>query len=139
MSDDHDKFHFNAEKIFLYLFVLTAAEVAWGYLAKDFGHVLLWGGLILCAIWKGLLIATYFMHLKFEGWIVKGLIVPTPVLALVIFGYVLPDVANHDGPLVHPVGAQLVPETGEVQRDMEPHTGHADDGGADHDHEEGGH
>jgi len=123
MSDHHDKMHFNAEHIFIKLFVLTGAEVGWGYVAKDWGKILLWGGLMVFAVWKALLIAVYFMHLKFEGWIVKGLIIPTPILVLVIFGYVLPDVANKDGYLIHPVGAQLDPESGEIQRDMEPRHG----------------
>ncbi|MAB81475.1 MAG: hypothetical protein CMJ89_19210 [Planctomycetes bacterium] len=118
MSDNHDKFHFNAEHIFIKLFILTAAEIAWGYMAKDWGRLLLWGGLISCATWKALLIATYFMHLKFEGWIVKTLIIPTPFLVLVIFGYVIPDVANREGHMIHPIGAQYDPTTGVVVRDL---------------------
>lgn len=130
---DHEKIHFNAEQIFIKLFILTAAEVGWGYLAKDWGKILLWGGLILCAIWKAVLIAVYFMHLKFEGWIVKGLIVPTPILVLVIFGYVMPDIANKEGNLIHPIGAMLDPTTGEVQRDMEPQEEQAEETEADSD------
>ena len=138
MSDGHDKMHFSAEKIFIQLFILTALEVGWGELARDWGKVLLWGGLMLFAVWKAILIAHYFMHLKFEGWIVKGLIVPTPILVLVIFGYVLPDVANKDGYLIHPVGAQLDPSSGEVQKDMEPRHGE-DEHAEGHASEEDGH
>ena len=143
MSDGHDKFHFNAEAIFIKLFILTAVEVGWGYLAKDWGRGLLWGGLMGFAIWKALLIAVYFMHLKFEGWIIKGLILPTPILVLVIFGYVIPDVANKEGNLIHPVGAQLDPKSGEIQTHMEPRHGdeggHGDDEHANDDHSGGDH
>jgi cytochrome c oxidase subunit IV len=118
MSQDR---HFSVDKVFIYLFALTAGEVLWGYAGGvwwDWGKFMLWGGLLTFAAFKGWLIAAYFMHLKFEGWIVKGLIVPTPFLVLVIFGYVIPDVADKDGPLVHPIGSQYDPETGVVEEEM---------------------
>lgn len=115
--------HFNCDKVFLLLFIATALEVGWGYL---FGPILgspkwvLWGGLILFAAYKALLIAVYFMHLKFEGWVVWSLLVPTPFLMFVMFGYVLPDIAN-SGPtnnLVHPIGTMVDSDTGKVRNDM---------------------
>jgi len=58
--------------IFLVLFILTAVEIFWGY---AFHHntgflmhmpvFLFWGGLILMALVKGLLIFMYFMHMRF--------------------------------------------------------------------------
>ena len=116
--DDHG--HFAVDKVFGLLFLFTALEVAWGYAGHGFGwgKVLLWGGLIGFALLKGYLIAVYFMHLKFEGWIVKGLILPTPFLIAVIFGYVVPDVANKEGNLVYPVGSMLNTESGEVLEDL---------------------
>ena len=130
MSDDK---HFSPERIFILLFVLTALEVLWGYMGGvwwDWGKLMLWGGLLFFAFFKGWLIAVYFMHLKFEGWVVKSLILPTPFLIGVIFFYVLPDVADKQAPLVYPVGSMLEPDSGAVYRNMgdypDPH------------HEEGG-
>ena len=118
MSDDK---HFNPEKVFLLLFLLTFLEVGWGYIghALGWGNVLLWGGLLFFAFYKGWLIAVFFMHLKFEGWVVKSLIIPTPFLIMVIFGYVVPDVANKDGNQINPVGAQVDPATGTLRLNMD--------------------
>ncbi len=114
--------HFNADKIFAALFIFTALEVLWGYAfgvwfveeGAEANRLILWGGLLFFAFLKGWLIAVYFMHLKFEGWVVKSLIIPTPFLIVVIFGYVVPDVANKEGHLLHPLGAQYQPDTGDI-------------------------
>jgi len=131
--EEHGAMHFSVNKVFAGLFVFTVLEVAWGLAGKHFGwnRPMLWGGLLFFAFLKGWLIAVYFMHLKFEGWVVKSLILPTPFLVMVIFGYVMPDVANHEGRLVHPVGSELDPKTGLVVENMHdgwhpPHAeGHA--------------
>jgi len=118
--DDHGGMGFSAGKVFLGLFVLTALEVGWGLAGKHFhwNRPMLWGGLLLFAFFKGWLIAVYFMHLKFEGWVVKSLVLPTPFLIMVIFGYVMPDVANKEGRLIHPVGSEVDPATGRVIENM---------------------
>lgn len=106
MSDDHKEF--NAEKIFLWLFIFTAVEVGYGYVgdALGFGRVLLWGGLGFFAFLKGYLILTYFMHFKYEGWIIKGLIVPTPFLIAYMMTILRPDVGANNR-MDFPVGSQL--------------------------------
>ena len=38
---------------------------------------------------------------------------------MVIFGYVMPDVANHKAPLIHPIGSELDTKTGQVIEHME--------------------
>ena len=109
--------HFNANKVFVFLFLLTMAEVLWGYAFGRWMHpgkLVLWGGLLFFAFYKGWLIAVYFMHLKFEGWVVKSLLLPTPFLIMVIFGYVMPDVANKEGNLIYPVGSAYDPNSGTV-------------------------
>src|SRR6186997_2520047 len=104
---DHDAHPgFSANKIFVTLFVLTMIEVAWGLGFKHSPHWIKWGGLIIFASWKGILIYTYFMHMKFEGWIVKCLIAPTPFLIAVVVFALMPDVSNNSH-LVYPVGSQL--------------------------------
>lgn len=117
MSDDHKEF--SPEKIFLWLFIFTALEVAWGYLGDwaEWGRGLLWGGLLFYAFLKAWLIASYFMHLRFEGWVVKGLIAPTPVLVLVILAALNPDVGNNDK-MDHPVGSLLNDDEGVVTSTM---------------------
>jgi cytochrome c oxidase subunit IV len=120
--DEHDSggMHFSPEKIFIGLFFFTMLEVGWGLAGKHMGfnRPMLWGGLLFFAALKGWLIAVYFMHLKFEGWVVKSLILPTPFLVMVIFGYVMPDVADEETRLVHPVGSELDPKTGQVIENM---------------------
>ncbi len=115
---DHKQF--SAEKIFGGLFILTALEIGWGYAGYgfDWGRLMLWGGLLFFAFWKAWLIAVYFMHLKFEGWVVKSLILPTPFLIMVIMGYLIPDVAGDEAPMVHPIGSMFDPDTGEVHEDI---------------------
>jgi caa(3)-type oxidase subunit IV len=110
MTDQH---HFNPQRIFIILFVLTALEVAWGTWIPYDIKWLLWGGLLIFAFWKGLLIFMYFMHMKFEGWVVKALIAPTPALIAIVFFALLPDVASNDR-LVYDVGDQYDPAQGKV-------------------------
>jgi caa(3)-type oxidase subunit IV len=112
--------HFSENKIFIQLLVFTLLEVGWGLAGKHFGwnRMMLWGGLLFFAFLKGWLIAVYFMHLKFEGWVVKSLILPTPFLVMVIFGYVMPDVADDESRLIHPIGTELDPATGRAVVDM---------------------
>ncbi|MDA1265725.1 MAG: cytochrome C oxidase subunit IV family protein [Planctomycetota bacterium] len=91
MSDNHE---FDANKIFIILIIATALEVAWGWWMPG-PNWWVWGGLISMALYKGLLILQYFMHFKFEGWIVKGLMVPTPILIMVVVFALMPDVAKN--------------------------------------------
>lgn len=111
MSTDHDNHGFNANKIFIILFVLTGVEVAWSLFFTHQPHWIKWGGLVVFAFWKGILIYTYFMHMKFEGWIVKALVAPTPILIAILLFALMPDVSFNDR-LVYPVGTQL-DKTGE--------------------------
>jgi len=108
MSDTHG---FNTNRIFLLLLVLTLAEVGWAMV--PFPRWALWGGLICFAYAKGYFIFNFFMHMKFEGWIVKGLLVPTlPLMCIVVFAN-MPDTARN-ALLVHPLTQQLDSTTGKV-------------------------
>lgn len=119
MSQDK---HFDANRVFYFLFALTILEVLWGYLFGVWfpaGRLVLWGGLLFFAFYKGWLIAVYFMHLKFEGWVVKSLILPTPFLVMVIFGYVLPDIGPpEEDRMEHGIGAQYDSKAGHVREIM---------------------
>jgi caa(3)-type oxidase subunit IV len=106
MSTDKADFGFSATKIFLILLVLTIIEVGWSLAFMHQPHWIKWGGLLVCAYFKGMLIYMYFMHMKFEGWIVKALVAPTPFLIAVIVFALMPDVALNKR-LLNPVGSQL--------------------------------
>ncbi len=70
--------------IWLYLALLTGAELALAFelpIARNLKLVLLLG----TAVWKALLVALFFMHLKFERWNLRILfIIPLPLAALLI-------------------------------------------------------
>ena len=56
--------------IWLYLAILTAAELGLAFqlpLSRNMKLLLL----MILAIWKALLVAMFFMHLKFEKWNVR--------------------------------------------------------------------
>jgi cytochrome c oxidase subunit IV len=122
----HDKgIGYSIWNIFVALFVLTGVEVFWGY---AFHHntgfmfhmpvAFFWSGLLLMAVVKGLLIFMYFMHMRFERWIVWGLILPTPLLVMIVLAANMPDTSFNDQ-RDHPIG-YLIDETGEVVNALDP-------------------
>ena len=78
----------NYVMIWLYLFVLTVAEVALAFelpLSRNVKLLLL----LFLAVWKALLVALFFMHLKFERWNLRILaIVPLPLAAILILAVI---------------------------------------------------
>ena len=70
--------------IWLYLFVLTVAEVALAFelpVSRNVKLLLL----LFLAVWKALLVALFFMHLKFERWRLRLIfIVPLPLAAILV-------------------------------------------------------
>jgi len=70
--------------IWLYLTLLTVAELALAFqlpIGRNIKLLLLLG----LAIWKALLVALFFMHLKFERWNLRILfIVPLPLAAILM-------------------------------------------------------
>ena len=80
-------------RIFWVLAVFTACEY---FYAKIFAHhsfLVLVLGLMTMAIIKATLVGLYFMHLKFEGKWVYGMLVPAGILALILTFALFPDVA----------------------------------------------
>jgi cytochrome c oxidase subunit IV len=90
-----DGLGYSIGKIFMALFALTAIEVAWGMFFRE-PRWFLWSGLLVCALIKALLIFMYFMHMKFERWLLWALVLPTPLLMLVFFGYITKDVSFNE-------------------------------------------
>jgi len=72
--------------IWLYLFVMTIAEVLLAFelpVARNLKLILL----LILAIWKAkaMLVALFFMHLKFERWRLRLIfIVPLPLAAILV-------------------------------------------------------
>jgi cytochrome c oxidase subunit 4 len=82
--------HPNYVLIWVYLAVLTAVEVGVAFISH-FSKTTLLIILLVLAIWKALLVALYFMHLKFEKWNLRFIaIIPIP-LALILIIFVLQE------------------------------------------------
>ena len=74
----------NYMKIWLYLFVLTVVEVLVAFVSHLPDTILILI-LLALAVWKALLVALYYMHLKFEPrrlWFV--VMSPLPLVAILI-------------------------------------------------------
>lgn len=73
--------------IWVVLLVLTLAEV--GYAFVDLPKIWLAIGLIAMSIWKALLVALYYMHLRYEPkrlWILA--VSPLPLAAILILAVI---------------------------------------------------
>jgi cytochrome c oxidase subunit 4 len=73
--------------IFVILAVLTAAEV--GYAFLDLPKVVLAVGLIIMAVWKAVMVAMYYMHLRYEParlWILA--ISPIPLAFILVLAVI---------------------------------------------------
>jgi cytochrome c oxidase subunit 4 len=74
--------------IWLYLTLLTAAELTLAFelpISRNLKLVLL----MVFAVWKALLVAMFFMHLKFERWNLRILfIVPLPLAVILILAVI---------------------------------------------------
>ena len=70
--------------IWVYLFVLTVIEVVAAFVShipKQWLIVIL----IFLAVWKALLVALYFMHLKFEPWRLRVIfLIPLPLAFILV-------------------------------------------------------
>ena len=70
--------------IWLYLFIMTVAEVTLAFelpVSRNLKLILL----LILAIWKAMLVALFFMHLKFERWRLRLIfIVPLPLAIILV-------------------------------------------------------
>jgi cytochrome c oxidase subunit 4 len=80
--------HPNYILIWVYLAVLTAAELALAFelpISRNIKLILL----LALAVWKALLVAMFFMHLKFERWNLRILfIIPLPLAVILILAVI---------------------------------------------------
>ena len=73
--------------IWVILLVLTLAEV--GYAFLDLPKLMLAVGLIIMAVWKAVLVAMYYMHLRYEPrrmWILA--VSPLPLAVLLVLAVI---------------------------------------------------
>jgi caa(3)-type oxidase subunit IV len=79
-------------RIWLYLFLMTIAEVALAFelpVEQNIKLVLL----LILAVWKAMLVALFFMHLKFERWRLRLIfIVPLPLAAILVITVIMEHV-----------------------------------------------
>jgi caa(3)-type oxidase subunit IV len=79
----------NYMMIWLWLFLMTIAEVVLAFELPFSQNVKLILLLVL-AVWKALLVALFFMHLKFERWRLRIIfIVPLPLAAILISAVIM--------------------------------------------------
>jgi cytochrome c oxidase subunit 4 len=70
--------------IWVYLAVLTVIEVGAALVSHIPKHWLILI-LVFLAVWKALLVALYFMHLKFETWYLRIIfLVPVPLAFILV-------------------------------------------------------
>ena len=73
--------------IWFILLVLTLAEV--GYAFMDLPKIMLAVGLVLMAVWKAVLVAMYYMHLRYEPrrlWVLA--VSPLPLAVLLVLAVI---------------------------------------------------
>ncbi len=73
--------------IWVVLLVLTLAEL--GYAFLDLPKVVLSVGLVLMAVWKAVMVAMYYMHLKYEPrrlWILA--VSPLPLAVILVLAVI---------------------------------------------------
>jgi cytochrome c oxidase subunit 4 len=81
------------------LAVVTGVEVAAYYVTSLTTHAALFvTTLLVLALFKFIMVARYFMHLKFDSPVFRRLFVTGIVLALIVFGVVLSFFFTHGGP-----------------------------------------
>ncbi len=75
--------------IWVVLLVLTLAEVAMSLYMTNVSKVVLAVGLILMAVWKAVLVAMYYMHLRYEParlWILA--VSPLPLAVILVLAVI---------------------------------------------------
>ena len=87
-ADDHAHEHPRYMLIWLYLFLLTVAEVFVACLAIPKWMIVV--SLLVMAVWKALLVALYYMHLKFEPNRLRLVaLAPLPAVAIMIIAIMM--------------------------------------------------
>ena len=91
MSADHE--HPPYYKVLAWLTFLTIAEIIWA--VAGFPRGMLIGGLAVMAAIKAFMVALYYMHLKYEGKVLWGVILFPCLLVLIMICGFLPDAIHY--------------------------------------------
>jgi cytochrome c oxidase subunit 4 len=91
-GDDHAGHVRTYLRVFVSLAIFTAIEYFYAKWFKD-AFIVLVLGLLTWATIKATLVGLYFMHLKYEGKWVLGMLVPAGILAVVLVCALIPDIA----------------------------------------------
>ncbi|MDE2879206.1 MULTISPECIES: cytochrome C oxidase subunit IV family protein [Candidatus Palauibacter] len=87
-ADDHAHEHPRYMLIWLYLAILTILEVLVAFLAIPKWMIVV--SLLIMAVWKALLVALYYMHLKFEPNRLRLVaLAPLPAVAIMIIAIMM--------------------------------------------------
>ncbi|WP_419859916.1 cytochrome C oxidase subunit IV family protein [Candidatus Palauibacter sp.] len=87
-ADDHAHEHPRYMLIWLYLAILTLLEVLVAFLAIPKWMIVV--SLLIMAVWKALLVALYYMHLKFEPNRLRLVaLAPLPAVAIMILAIMM--------------------------------------------------
>lgn len=90
-TEPHADHHVNYMLIFVCLIVLTVATVAVAFKRFDQHWINLAIALAVASV-KALLVARYFMHLKFEGKLIKLTLIFPIILCVIMVAGLIPDV-----------------------------------------------
>lgn len=80
-------------RVFVGLLILTIVEYFYAKMFAGSMLVLVFGLLLVASVKAGM-VGNYFMHVKWEGKWVFGVIIPACILAMILICGLLPDVAN---------------------------------------------
>lgn len=87
-AEDHAHEHPKYMLIWLYLAILTLAEV--GVAVLDIAKWIIVVSLLIMAVWKAVLVALYYMHLKFEPNRLRLVaLAPLPAVAIMIIAIMM--------------------------------------------------
>lgn len=83
-------------KVFIALLVLTVLEYLYAMAATrlELAFPVLVGGLLAMALTKAVLVAMFFMHVKYEGRWVYFVIVPSLLMAAIVVAGIYPDIGR---------------------------------------------
>ena len=93
MSADHAPAPYY--KVLVWLTFLTATEIIWAMPSVGIPRGMMISGLAIMAAIKAFLVALYYMHLKYEGKVLWGVIVFPCLLVIVMISGFLPDAIGY--------------------------------------------
>ena len=82
-------------KVLAWLTFFTIAEIVWAMPNVGIGRLMLVGGLAIMAATKVIMVLLYYMHLKYEGKLLWGVILFPCLLVVIMIVGLLPDALGY--------------------------------------------